>query len=328
VSGQSTELRRDQERLAPYLWSYPMVGEDLMRNVGDFVCTQLAGKKAIYSTNPILKRQARSFGLVVSATQTQIPTPTADFTAALASCGVHLKIPPVVIKAEPGGGAQTAQWTNSAQNATLKMRTAGVSSVICLCQLQAVAVMSAFATVQGYHPEWIAERSDQNFLTQAWAPTQRGSLLQVSSYPRQVPIQVTPFQHALQEVDPGFCGCSTSLTYLYGQFAYWQLLLLASGIQMAGPHLTPQTFERGLQHTKFPNPNSPLNEGSVGFANGGHSMLNDVTVMWWNQRAQSPIHLDPPGSWCYALGGERITPGRWPRRSVLPGYLPTAKCVT
>lgn len=331
LSGQSTELRADQESLAPYVWSYPMVSEDLISNVGQFVCSQLAGRQAIYSPNPILKRETRTFGLIVSATLSQTPTPSGPLEAALASCGVQLKST-VVIKAEGSdNGAQntqeTAQWTNAAQNAVLKMRTSGVTSVICMCQLQAAAVMSAFATLQGFHPEWIAERSDQNFLAQAWAPTERSSLLEVSSFPRQVAEQDTPFEHALAEVDPGFCDCSTSLSFDFGEIGYWQLLMLASGIQMAGPRLTPETFEKGLQRTRFPNPASSLDEGSVGFS-GGHSMENDVTVAWWNSAAQSPVHLDPPGSWCYADEGRRIRPGHWPKRSILPSYLPTARCVT
>ncbi|HVV75740.1 MAG TPA: hypothetical protein VHC43_06850 [Mycobacteriales bacterium] len=332
LSGQSTELRKDQQSLAPYVWSYPMVGEDLISNVGQFVCSQLAGKKAIYSSNPILKRETRTFGLIVSATLSQVPTPSAPLVAALAACGVHLKTTVVVQAQGSDNGAQnsqeTAQWTNASQNAVLKMRTSGVTSVICMCQLQAAAVMSNFASVQGFHPEWIAERSDQNFLAQAWSPTQRNSLLEVSSFPRQISESQTPFEQALNEVDPGFCDCSTSLSFDFGEIGYWQLLLLASGIQMAGPHLTPATFQKALQQTRFPNPASALDEGAVGFANGGHSMENDVTVAWWNQRAQSPVHLDPAGSWCYALEGRRIRPGHWPRKSILPPSLASARCVT
>src|SRR5258708_17094819 len=51
-------------------------------------------------------------------------------------------------------------------------------------------------------------------------------------------------------------------------YEYWVMLLMASGIQMAGPNLTPQSFEAGLQRAAFPNPDDPIMAGKGGVAGG------------------------------------------------------------
>ena len=44
------------------------------------------------------------------------------------------------------------------------------------------------------------------------------------------------------------------------EFTYRAVLLLASGLQMAGPVLTPVTFERGLHRTIYPDSSSRLKQ--------------------------------------------------------------------
>src|SRR5437868_1214001 len=53
------------------------------------------------------------------------------------------------------------------------------------------------------------------------------------------------------------------LEYSGWNLAYRGVLMMAAGLQMAGPHLTPETFAAGLQKTVFPNPDTPLEEGKV-----------------------------------------------------------------
>jgi hypothetical protein len=88
------------------------------------------------------------------------------------------------------------------------------------------------------------------------------------------------------------------------------LLLLASGIQMAGPHLTPATFQHALQTTTFPNSYSPLVEGAVGFEGGSFAMTVDAEAMWWSQSAVGPYAGQGAGTWCYAGGRHRISEWR------------------
>jgi len=332
LSGQTTENAWEQQKLAPYVYSYPGDGDNLMQATGDFVCTQLAGKDAVYSPDPVFSRQKRTYGLIVSATNTQYPASDKLLLARLKSCGITLATAPIYLQQTGSddssqGSQDTSAYEAQSANAAAKMASARVSTVICFCQILATVGVSQGAAQQGYHPEWITERSDQNILTQGWNASERNSMLMVSEFPEQIPETESFFVRAMQSVDPGFCPCATALDFLYGQLTYWQLLMLSSGIQMAGPHLTPYTFEHGLQSTSFPNPEDPLHEGIVDFGSG-HSMVGDFSISWWNNGAQSPYGGDPPGSWCYAVNGRRFRVGAFPTSSVLPANLASAPCKT
>ncbi len=76
---------------------------------------------------------------------------------------------------------------------------------------------------------------------------------------------------------------------------YRSLLLIASGIQMAGPHLTAQSFQAALWNATFPNPPSTIMAGKVGFGGGSYAMTVDGAGMWYNPSAPSPMHDEAPG---------------------------------
>jgi hypothetical protein len=332
LSGQTTENRFEQQKLAPYLYSYPGDGEDLLGATGEFICKQLAGKDATHSSDAVYSRSKRVFGLIVSATLSEIPTPQATINDQLRKCGEKFAKTVVIQAGSSDDQSQNqqdnAQWAAAAQNAVVAMHQAQVSTVVCVCQILATAAISSSANSQNYFPEWITERSDQNVLTQGWAASERPSMMMVSSFPKQIRESQSFFIQALQEVDPGFCPCASSLDFLYGQLTYWQLLMLASGVQMAGPDLTPYSFQRGLQSTVFPNPPDPLDEGHVSFAGGRHTMIDDYLVAWWNSAQSPPYQGDPQGSWCYAEGGRRFALGAFPARQLLPANFATATCIT
>jgi hypothetical protein len=100
--------------------------------------------------------------------------------------------------------------------------------------------------------------------------------------------------------------------------AYRAMLLLASGLQMAGPDLTPQTFAAGLGKAQFPNPATELRMGAVGFPGGVHGMTQDATEFWWSIQDQGPYVNQGPsgGTLCYVNHGARILPGAWPATPV------------
>lgn len=113
---------------------------------------------------------------------------------------------------------------------------------------------------------------------------------------------------------------------MYNWQYYKPLLLLASGIQEAGPELTPHAFAGnggdypGLQGTDFPNPETVDLAGRVGF-DGDHSMVDDATVIWWSHTEPSTWGNDAyqlenprrtiPGTWCYADKGKRYGFSDW-----------------
>ena len=68
---------------------------------------------------------------------------------------------------------------------------------------------------------------------------------------------------------------------------YNELLILAAGIQLAGPNLTPETFAQGLASTTFPNPGAagaPFFQATVGFdpaaLAGGRDPVLGAALAW------------------------------------------------
>jgi hypothetical protein len=97
---------------------------------------------------------------------------------------------------------------------------------------------------------------------------------------------------------------------------YRPLLLLASGLQMAGPHLTPETFRDGLRRAAFPNPITALHAGAVGVPQNGYTFTRDAAEWWWDNTAKGPYSDDAAqskGAICYLDGGTRRR-DTWPRK--------------
>ncbi len=96
---------------------------------------------------------------------------------------------------------------------------------------------------------------------------------------------------------------------------YWQILMLSSGIQMAGPKLAPQTFANALWTTKFPNPLTPIYEGKVGFAGKSLQMTTDAAEFWVSNTASGPYSDKQAGTGvvCYVNHGARHDNGHMPR---------------
>ncbi len=96
---------------------------------------------------------------------------------------------------------------------------------------------------------------------------------------------------------------------------YRSLLVIASGIQGAGPNLTAKTFEQALQKMQFPNPNSgtaPYWQQAIGFAAGDYTWAKDYAIRWFDPSLESRDEFGA-GSWCYVDRGARFKPGAFPR---------------
>src|SRR5205823_4261751 len=105
---------------------------------------------------------------------------------------------------------------------------------------------------------------------------QQSHMFGMTVIPKQQSPANDPPWWAAREVDPTFKvnayypgqavpAQGVALENMYFQIEYRVLLLLASGIQMAGPRLTPAAFAAGLHRAVFPNPPTPLFAGRAGF---------------------------------------------------------------
>lgn len=320
--GQMSQASMAQ--FSPYLYSYAMSYEQDYAQYARFVCTQLAGRDAVYSSDPTLAAQKRTFGLImVEDSSAYTYDPSALTSALLSDCGVSIAVTEVE-KYSSASSTNSASIAQFAQEAVLAMKThtPEVSTVLINAGPYLSQDFSTAASNQSYFPEWIFLDNDEEWdpVAQLFWPTasEQAGLFTLTTLPAQVPYPYTTVNQALDSVDPGF-QITDDLHIDQDQEAYWQALLIASGIQLAGPDLTPATFRRGLQQAEFPNPYSPEQEGIASFLGGNLSMTTTVALAWWNSSAQAPYPDDTnAGAWCYADGAARWSLNDWPATTLLP----------
>ena len=306
TSFSSTELLR----LSPYVWEYQMATDKQLDILGTWACRRFVGKNVNHGGADVQGRP-RVFGGIMDHV---FDDDTIDFKplkAALARCGASLVAEYEFTSgdafADPGG---TPQRSSHATNAVLRMKAANVTTVFCICVFSEFAAMARAATSQAYFPEWASTSyhfMDYNVAMQQFSgatPEQFDHLFGISFNPKQLPPDRAPLVWAVREGDPNYEFRDFNTSFGFALFMYRELLALASGIQMAGPKLTPQTFAAGLLKTKFPNPQTPLMAGNVGFA-GDREMTDDFAEIWWSSSAPNPY--GGAGAYCYVEGGRRLT---------------------
>ena len=249
---------------------------------------------------------------------------TKPLVAALNGCGATARI-------SPSGGNDPQKW----QAAAVQARQNQITTVVCLCgNTENGAYKDPGFTSQGYHPEWINtdigpldwdgfDQSGQG----ATPGDQYPYILGLRSYNKSLGLADMPWWWAVKEVDPAlaFSGAQNI------SWAYWAMLMLASGIQAAGPHLTADTFQQGLMQTRFPNPGAdgpPYFQGRVGFGTDQRSMIDTLAPIWFDVNASSYEYNGlgggqnqggpggSTGAYCYVNHGARFGLGDWPTQLV------------
>ena len=289
---------------APYQWNVQAGVNSVTANLAQFVCASLAGRAPKYAGGTQQSATLRKFGLIYTrAIDGSVPD-LAPLRAGLKSCGVTL----TEVREDA-----TADASRNGVNAIVTMRNAKVTSLMCLCGAADTRgkYMTA-ASGQAYQPEWIETSYGGNDLDNTYAggnapPDQTGHILGITFRNKLLPKQDMPWYWAVREADP--TSDPQGNTYYASNSRYYQLLLLAAGIQLAGPHLTPATFQKGLQAAQFPNPGAgaaPYYQARVGFEGQRHVMSADASMWWYDPNRPGTIDPTVPGSICYVDRGRQI----------------------
>jgi hypothetical protein len=306
-------------RCAPYLYQYSMLADNEFANIGEWICNRLVGRNADYAGSAQLQSQQRRFGIVLEPFADDDPVSRRSaldpMLSRLHACRADIADKDVLVNPV----TPSSDNGPSAQNAILQLKNDGVTSIVCMCNFYSFGTLGRAADTSAYSPEWISSSFglndiDSSFILGYDLNTQLSHTFGITFHPRIVPPLENPYNVALQEGDPSQNPDTTVL--VEGELeVYRALLLLASGIQMAGPHLTPRTFAAGLRKTTFPNPITAAHAGAVGFHLDGHSMTSDAAEWWFDTQAVGPFSDSNAhrGTVCYLDGGRRYSLGHWPR---------------
>ena len=295
----------------PYEWSY-LPGHDVMsRNKADWACEALQGRNAEFADGGYQTR-TRTFGLITTIEPDGSAPDLRPMKAALSGCGIDLVREATIVR--QSGDDQAG--LEEARQIVIDFQLAEVTTVFCQCHTQSSGLyLGTTATSQGWFPEWLIGTymyQAEDVHVQFWDAAQIENSFGLQWWSKQLIPQDSPWYWAILDGDPN-AEFANFYDYYDARWLYNSLLVLASGIQMAGPELTPENFARGLQAARFPNPNpgqAPYWQGTVGF-NGDHTFVNDAALVWFDKNAPSSWD-SVPGAVCYAKRGVRYSLGSWP----------------
>lgn len=306
VSAFAGHSPRDHYRsLAPYAWGYAPTREEIQANLGAFTCSSLAHRAARFAGGELSLR-TRKFAVLVSKS-TYGRLDLGALNAELRRCNVE---PPRQYDISAIDDTGQVMGTYAA------LKQDEVNSLLVLASADdATKYMREFPPE--YEPEWVMSgfTTQENEVQWTTAPaSRRRSTFGIFTTNKLLPQQDTPSWWALQEGrqagGPDSGALDAAADFGFNQH-YRSLLLLASGIQMAGPRLTPHTFAAGLQRATFPNPGAgvgPYFQAHVGFGPGDYTMTDGASAVWWSDAAPSygGSGATKTGGWCYARRGTRF----------------------
>jgi len=268
---------------APYAYSEVPTGTAGAEGFGNLLCTRMAGLPAVFS--PQYSSQTRVFGLITPETpEYQQVAQTIMQTAG--HCGAHF----TVWEQYTLGSLQT--YASQAVSIVAKMKAEGVTTVVCGCDPIFPIQVSQAAAQQDYSPEWVAigweDPITQEYDQSEWSHA-------ISEEGQTPPPSSLNAYHIFEEASG---GRPPAEQYFY--VAYYTLLMVYDALQLAGPDLTPSTFQRGW----FSFPRSALGQAGIWQGGPGAYSLNDVTTQlgWYDPNAVS-YQDGKPGAWEDCEGG-------------------------
>jgi hypothetical protein len=302
------------ESLNPYVWSTSQDCNRISASEAEVVATMLGGKKAVYAGDPTLKNQVRKFAAFVPNVPQYLGC-TKDFIN-LVEHKYHMN------KSELSPSfdynLDIATFQQSAQQAIIQFKAAGVTTVICSADPFSLGLLTKAAAAQNYHPEW--------FMTGSALTDQD----QVAQGEYDLP-EIEGHMFGLSESAPstGLTGPHSLAGQLYQKLTghtipkgtdgnYGGLVEIFNDLQAAGPDLTPSNMARGIH--ALPTLGAPAyqygqwtyNVGPTGTPGAGdHTASDDARFVYWDGTKKSPLN-GVTGTFVAAFGGKRFSLGQWP----------------
>ncbi len=190
---------------------------------------------------------------------------------------------------------------NQASNIVAQLKDAGITSILCGCDPIMLAVgLSPKSNEQNYFPEWLTAGLafvDQDIVAQLIDGRQWKHAFGIAYNAQNERLGASYAYNAYKAVQPNDEPAFGVEIY------YAQLYVLAIGLHMAGPNLTPESFEAGMFN--YPGGTGPL--GSWAFDPGDWTTTDDFREVWWDPERTSPQN-GQPGAWVELNGGKRYFP--------------------
>lgn len=274
----------------PFSWSIFPDGTNVVESAGaEIISRQTASSTADFA-GPPLQGQRRVYGLVAPENK-EYQESVDRYREILGAGGI---VPAVNLKYK----LDIASMPNQASNIIAQLKDAGVTTVLCGCDPVMLALgLTPKANEQDYFPEWgtaglafvdqdiVGQLIDQKQWSRAF-----GIAYNAESEPQGRSFPYAAFKQMRPNDEPAF-GVEE---------IYYQLYMLSIGLQMAGPDLTPESFEAGM----FAYPGATGPRGLWRFGEGDYTSTDDFREIWWDADRISGQN-NRPGAWVQLNGGQR-----------------------
>ncbi len=298
--------RADYLRHAPLHWGFFPDQETTAAHIASFFCRTLRDQPARFANDPTLRDTTRRFAALYPASvggtgdmfapeHEQIALLTVEQTRA--RCGLRIE--------------QRAYDGDNWADILVGFKRSGITTILCRCPWTDVSVIQNSASAIAYFPEWFFEMP----MTVAQYARVVGDAKQggFGLLPRWRQPGFREQQHyqAYTRMEPGSRPNQASVEI------YHALHSLFSGIQTAGPDLTPANVRRGMFTLNLVRPDDPWHpSGGWGryaeAATGDYTFLDSAMAWWWDSTGTEPGGAPGEGCMRVARDGHRFFINDWP----------------
>jgi hypothetical protein len=303
----------DSAKQSPYRWGSADNNATAV-NSAEVIGKQLNGKKAEFGGNDVTG-QTRKFGVVTDGSIKE-----EAFAQQLQRYGGKVTTSGELPADDPDA-VQTA-----APTIVTRLKNAGVTTVVPFTGAGNVQALMESASKQDYFPEWFftgASYQDIGLLARQYPPEQGRHAFGISFINPSTKTASDPKAVPQTDVVKWYWGDGRgTFSARYSQQIQW----LLSGVQAAGPKLTPQTFKQGL----FALPpdggaaTGRTDTSMTGFAKtpklpwDEYAMTAlDFAPYWWDPETEGPsngLYVIGKGVGWYVDGAKRYVATTWPKK--------------
>ena len=280
---------------APYAWASLPDCNWISQQSIDYVVKRLGQGPAKYAGDPALRGKPRAIGLVVPDSpwyQECANEAEARYKAAGYKFARRVNYP-----------LNFNQSSQTATNVVAQMKAAGVTTVMCMCDPLLPYFATPQANQQDYRPEWLVAgfgATDTDIVGQFYEQSQWSHAFGMGVVGELLSGYESESYRAYKAV-------RNDEPAQLRDVMYYPLLWLFACLQMAGPNLTPKTFEAGCFSL-------PARQGELGlwkFGPGDYTAVSDAREIYWDPQGTSRWN-GRKGRYVATLGGQRFS-GPWPQ---------------
>ena len=298
---------------APYWWPTGMNPTQADAHLVEMVGKQFVGKPAEFAGDEAMHSEERVFGWIQAETETDEYKARNDAFEEQLAAGYDGEIATrFTYLFDPSKAADIAT------TAIARMKEAGVTTIIISTDPLIPAQITKEATAQDYFPEWIIGPSvlaDTTIFGRTFDQEQWSHAMGLGLTTARAERELTDSYHVYDWYFGEPPAVNTQAVLAPGPER------LARGIHLAGPNLTPETFERGM--FRSPRYDTTLTDARDSWGEGvwpeiDHNSSDDATAIWWDPDATGKDEAgnEGTGQIVYVDGGHRYLPDEWPTDAI------------